>query len=156
MQGYRIGFAIHHKCMQCAAIDCFWSAGSPHRRGRSAGCSTGGNARRRTCDGACHCIPCSGTQVCICIQGICAVCCVLKSFACFYHRISPRCLRAKDAVKRLPNAPVPLHLCNAPTPLMKSMGYSEGYQYPPSCPDSARGQQYLPESVRGEHFFEEN
>ncbi len=53
---------------------------------------------------------------------------------------------ALDDVKKLGNLPVPLHLRNAPTKLMKDLGYGSGYEkYPPgsSLPDKLKGKKYL-------------
>jgi putative ATPase len=58
--------------------------------------------------------------------------------------------RAREAVEKLGNLPVPLHLRNAPTGLMKSMGYGRGYEYAhdyaESDPQRYR-QRHLPEGV---------
>jgi len=52
--------------------------------------------------------------------------------------------------------PVPLHLRNAPTKLMKEMGYSKGYIYPHDYPKSPIKQEYLPEKIRGKIFYRPN
>lgn len=49
------------------------------------------------------------------------------------------------------NEGVPLHLRNAPTKLMKEIGYGKGYIYPPDNPDST--QSYLPPSLQGFKFL---
>ena len=49
--------------------------------------------------------------------------------------------------------PVPLHLRNAPTGLMKQMGYGEGYLYPHDHPDGQIGQEYLPEKMQQKVFY---
>jgi len=51
--------------------------------------------------------------------------------------------------------PVPLHLRNAVTPLMKQVGYGEGYRYVHSDPDAKDEMECLPESLRGRKYFEE-
>jgi len=51
--------------------------------------------------------------------------------------------------------PVPLHLRNAPTRLMKDMGYGAAYKYPPNYKDGRVKQEYLPESLLGRTFLEE-
>ena len=53
---------------------------------------------------------------------------------------------------RGPLPPVPLHLRNAPTRLMKNLGYSKGYKYNPAF-SSPVDQDYLPEELRGLDFF---
>ena len=53
-----------------------------------------------------------------------------------------------------PAEPVPLHVRNAPTKLMKELGYHEGYQYAHSVPEAYIPQEYLPESLAGSAFYE--
>ena len=52
------------------------------------------------------------------------------------------------------DAPVPIHLRNAPTALMKELGYGSGYQYAHDHKDSFVDQDYLPEDVGNERFYE--
>jgi len=59
----------------------------------------------------------------------------------------------KEALKSEPYAPVPLHLRNAPTKLMKELHYSEGYKYNPDF-DEPVDQQYLPDSLKDRKFFQ--
>jgi putative ATPase len=61
---------------------------------------------------------------------------------------------ALGAARETPGAPVPLHLRNAPTGLMKELGYGAGYQYDPDEPDGISGQEYLPEELKGRTFYE--
>ncbi|KAK3311998.1 hypothetical protein B0H66DRAFT_486606 [Apodospora peruviana] len=51
--------------------------------------------------------------------------------------------------------PVPLHLRNAPTRLMKEMGYGAEYKYPPNYRDGKVRQEYLPDELKGRKFLEE-
>ena len=51
--------------------------------------------------------------------------------------------------------PVPLHLRNAVTPLMKHVGYGEGYRYVHSDPDAKDEMDCLPETLRGHKYFDE-
>jgi putative ATPase len=51
--------------------------------------------------------------------------------------------------------PVPVHLRNAPTRLMREMGYGAEYKYPPNYRDGRVRQEYLPEELRGRRFLEE-
>ena len=60
---------------------------------------------------------------------------------------------ALDAAKTTPAAPVPLHIRNAPTPLMKELGYNKGYQYAHNSPDAFLPQEYLPDQLRGFEFY---
>ena len=54
---------------------------------------------------------------------------------------------ALDMVSKTGNLPVPLHLRNAPTELMKQLHYHDGYLYPHDYPDHFIAQQYLPDSL---------
>ncbi|HSS19954.1 MAG TPA: replication-associated recombination protein A [Pyrinomonadaceae bacterium] len=51
--------------------------------------------------------------------------------------------------------PVPLHLRNAVTPLMKHVGYGEGYRYVHQDPSAKNEMSCLPESLRGKKYFDE-
>jgi putative ATPase len=63
--------------------------------------------------------------------------------------------RAIDAVQTYPSAPVPLHLRNAPTNLMKNLGYSKGYRYAHDEQHGfAAGVRYLPDEIKTEAFYE--
>jgi len=57
-------------------------------------------------------------------------------------------------VKQDPNAPVPLHLRNAPTKLMKDLGYGAEYQYAHDFPGNFVSQQYLPDKVAGTKLYD--
>jgi putative ATPase len=50
--------------------------------------------------------------------------------------------------------PVPLHLRNAPTALMKGLGYGRGYKYPHHYPGRHVEETYLPENLRGRTYYE--
>ncbi|MDR0869120.1 MAG: replication-associated recombination protein A [Planctomycetota bacterium] len=60
---------------------------------------------------------------------------------------------AAAAVAQTRNEPVPLHIRNAPTKLMKQLDYGKGYQYDPDCADGFSGQDHLPESLAGTVFY---
>ncbi len=60
---------------------------------------------------------------------------------------------AIELVKRTGNQPVPLHLRNAPTSLMKELGYSDGYRYPHDFPGHFTTQQYMPDAIQGERLW---
>jgi putative ATPase len=60
---------------------------------------------------------------------------------------------ALDAARQTPAAPVPLHIRNAPTPLMKELGYHRGYQYAHDAPEAYIPQEYLPDTLRGSTFY---
>jgi putative ATPase len=55
---------------------------------------------------------------------------------------------AQGDAKELTQAPVPLHLRNAPTPLMKRLGYGEDYRYPHDAKSGVVDQTYLPAEVK--------
>jgi putative ATPase len=63
---------------------------------------------------------------------------------------------ALEAARETPAAPVPLHIRNAPTGLMKELGYGAGYQYAHSAPGAYIPQEYLPDELRGQRFYEPN
>ncbi len=60
---------------------------------------------------------------------------------------------AMDAVEKTGNLPVPLHLRNAPTKLMKDLGYHEGYKYAHDYRGNFVKQQYLPDQLAGARFW---
>ncbi|HMH56360.1 MAG TPA: replication-associated recombination protein A, partial [Gemmatimonadales bacterium] len=60
---------------------------------------------------------------------------------------------AMDAARETPAAPVPLHIRNAPTPLMKELGYHRGYRYAHDSADAYLPQEYLPDVLRGRSFY---
>jgi putative ATPase len=60
---------------------------------------------------------------------------------------------ALEAARETPAAPVPMHIRNAPTPLMKELGYHKGYQYAHDSPDAYLPQEYLPDTLRGATFY---
>jgi putative ATPase len=62
--------------------------------------------------------------------------------------------RAAEAVERFGSAPVPLHLRNAPTPLMKELGYGRDYRYPHDAPDAFVPDRNLPDVLGEARFYE--
>lgn len=56
-------------------------------------------------------------------------------------------------VKESGNQPVPLPIRNAPTKLMKSLGYNDGYKYPHDYPGHFTEQQYLPDTLKNKRFW---
>ena len=80
--------------------------------------------------------------------------------ACVYLATSPKSNSAYlgidaalDVVKQTGNLPVPLHLRNAPTSLMKELGYSDGYKYPHDYPGHFTPQQYLPDALQEQRLW---
>lgn len=61
--------------------------------------------------------------------------------------------KALEDVRNLPNLPVPLHIRNAPTSLMKGLGYGKGYKYNPDF-EGPVDQDYLPEQLKGRKYFD--
>jgi putative ATPase len=61
--------------------------------------------------------------------------------------------RAMDAVKTTGSLPVPLHIRNAPTRLMKALGYGKNYKYPHDYEAGVVFQEYLPEKLQGQHYY---
>lgn len=61
---------------------------------------------------------------------------------------------ALNAVRQTGDAPIPLHLRNAPTQLMKTEGYGKGYKYAHEYPGNFIDQEFLPEVLSGSKFFE--
>jgi putative ATPase len=77
---------------------------------------------------------------------------------------APKSIRAYQGLENALNAikepgiaglPIPFHLRNAPTKLMKNMGYGAEYKYNPSYADGRVAQEYLPEKIRGRTFLED-
>lgn len=91
-----------------------------------------------------------------CLQVILAQCVVYfarapKSIEVYraYGKVK-ECLRMHTG----PLPPVPLHLRNAPTRLMKNLGYGKGYKYNPMYKGPVE-QDYLPQELKGTDFFKE-
>jgi len=61
---------------------------------------------------------------------------------------------AMSAVKQHGDLPVPLHIRNAPTKLMKKEGYGKGYEYSHNYENNFSPQEYLPDAISGTTFFE--
>ena len=59
----------------------------------------------------------------------------------------------KEEIRHSGSLPVPLHIRNAPTRLMKQLGYSQGYRYPHNYPGGWVRQDYLPETIRDRVFY---
>jgi putative ATPase len=63
---------------------------------------------------------------------------------------------ARAAVAEKGNLPVPLHLRNAVTGLMRQMGYGRGYKYAHDFESGVADQEHLPEGLAGRRFYEPN
>lgn len=88
---------------------------------------------------------------CILAQGIVYLAQAPKSVAVYkaYKRVK-QILRKEDGAAK---AAIPMHIRNAPTGLMKELGYGEGYKYNPDHEGEVE-QEYLPELLRGKVFYE--
>ena len=58
-----------------------------------------------------------------------------------------------DVVKKTGSLPVPLHIRNAPTRLMKDLGYAQGYKYAHNYKEAVVAQAYLPDKLKGQRFY---
>jgi putative ATPase len=61
---------------------------------------------------------------------------------------------AVQRARETPSEPVPLHIRNAPTGLMRDLGYGAGYRYDPDERHGVSPQSYLPARLTGERFYE--
>lgn len=62
--------------------------------------------------------------------------------------------RAQSLVKQTGNLPVPLHLRNAPTKLMKDLGYGKAYQYAHNYEHNFAEQEYFPDNLSGTKLYD--
>lgn len=62
--------------------------------------------------------------------------------------------KAMELVEKYPDLPVPFHLRNAPTKLMKDLNYGKGYVYPHDYPNNWVAQQYMPDALSGTKIYE--
>jgi putative ATPase len=83
-------------------------------------------------------------------QAVVYLACAPKSNALYKAYGDVRAFIAKDGSR-----PVPLRLRNAPTKLMKDLGYGDGYRYAHDEPDAyAAGETYLPDGMKGVRWYE--
>lgn len=61
--------------------------------------------------------------------------------------------KVRQEIKRTGTLPVPIHLRNAPTKLMKDIGYGKDYQYAHDDPDALVEQDHLPDEIAGQIFY---
>ncbi len=61
--------------------------------------------------------------------------------------------QAMDEVEKTENLPVPMHIRNAPTRLMKDVGYGAGYIYPPDMDTPFVDQTFLPDNIADRQFY---
>ena len=62
--------------------------------------------------------------------------------------------KAKEAVSKSGSVPPPMHIINAPTNLMKTQGYGEGYKYDHDHENNFSGQNYFPDSVIDRSYYD--
>ncbi len=62
--------------------------------------------------------------------------------------------KVQQVVKKAGSLPVPLHIRNAPTRLMKDLGYGRDYKYAHNYKDAFTAQDYLPEKLKGQVYYE--
>jgi putative ATPase len=62
--------------------------------------------------------------------------------------------KAKELVRKRGDLPVPLHLRNAPTKLMRSQGYGEGYEYSHDYVNNFSPQEYLPDAISNTTLYD--
>lgn len=85
---------------------------------------------------------------------------IVLSEATIYLATSPKSNSAYQAigdaqsfVSKTGNLPVPLHLRNSPTKLMKDMGYGADYKYAHAYPGNFVDQEFLPDKIKGKQFY---
>lgn len=61
--------------------------------------------------------------------------------------------KALEIINQTGDLPVPLHLRNAPTKLMKDLNYGKDYKYPHSFEENFSEQEYLPQAIKGSSFY---
>lgn len=78
---------------------------------------------------------------------------VYLSMAAKSNALYRACEACKRDVKNLPAEPVPLHLCNAPTALMKELDYGKGYRYAHDTEEKLTDMACLPESLTDREYY---
>ena len=61
---------------------------------------------------------------------------------------------AMAAARETGSLPPPAHIRNAPTRLMKELGYGKGYAYDPDTPEGFSGQTYFPDGMARQRFYQ--
>jgi len=62
--------------------------------------------------------------------------------------------KVQDDIKNTGSLPVPMHIRNAPTRLMKDLGYGKGYKYAHDQPNALVSQDHLPAKLAGKRYYE--
>ncbi|MCI9476442.1 replication-associated recombination protein A [Anaerovoracaceae bacterium 41-7] len=79
---------------------------------------------------------------------------VYLSMASKSNALYKACEACKKDVKNMPAEPVPLHLCNAPTSLMKELDYGKGYEYAHDTEEKLTVMTCLPDSLKGRQYYQ--
>jgi putative ATPase len=82
-------------------------------------------------------------------QAVCYLACAPKS-----NRALTAFDAAREDVRARGPLPVPLHLRNAPTRLMKQLGHGAGYRYPHNFEGNFVPEEYLPDELRGQRYYQ--
>jgi len=69
------------------------------------------------------------------------------------NRVYEAIHKTKEVLEENPDAPVPLFLRNAPTKLMKQIGYGKDYIYPPHAKNGFVSTNYLPQNLQGKELY---
>ncbi|KAK6365311.1 DNA-dependent ATPase mgs1 [Exophiala oligosperma] len=85
----------------------------------------------------------------------CAVSLALSPKSTRAYRGLENAMRALQEEPGVGGLPIPIHLRNAPTRLMKELGYGKEYKYNPDYKDGKVKQDYLPDPIRGRRFLED-
>ena len=88
-------------------------------------------------------------------QLILAHACLYLSTAKKSREVTNALEKAKQAVYEFPNEPIPLHLRNAPTKLMKNLGYGKDYMWSKNYVGPENDLSFLPERLKGRKFFDQ-
>ena len=88
-------------------------------------------------------------------QGVTELACLAHARRKFFelNQAQPNAI-AQEAARQHPDAPIPLPLRNAPTALMRQLGYGRGYAYYHDDPEGSFAQAYLPESLEGLELYQ--
>jgi len=62
--------------------------------------------------------------------------------------------KVMEDIRQYLSLPVPMHIRNAPTKLMKDVGYGKGYKYPHNFANAMVNQTYLPEKLKGRNYYQ--
>lgn len=82
------------------------------------------------------------------VQAVVYLACAPKS-----NKLYVAAKAAKAEIAQSGTQPVPIHIRNAPTKLMKELGYGKGYQYAHDFDEAYVPQEYLPDTLRGKVFY---